>query len=384
MAFSVAASAQQLRVLYSFQGHASGQNPGQIVMSGDTIYGVAAGGTARSGMVFQVSKTGPQVLYNFHGGQNDGAAPVGVVLDSFGNVYGTTSDGGPNKSGIVFELTPTGSGQWTESVLYNFGATQVDGETPAAGLVIDGNGNLYGTTQFGGKFGFGTAFELSPGPTGWTETILHDFANKPDGIFPEAPLIFDGLGNLYGETSGGGLFALGTVFELIPDPDGTWDETVIYHFGMNKLDGLSPTGGLTFDTLGNLYGTTVYGGSGCLPESCGMVFQLSPTEQGWSETVLHSFRPQDGDGAFPQAPVTLDANGNLYGTTSAGGAEGRGTIFRLIDHPGRVWTERFYSFTGGDDGAQPESGVVLDPEGNIYGSTEWGGAESQLPKKCPA
>lgn len=376
VAFSVAAAAQHERVLYAFQGKTLGQNPVQIIFGGtDTIYGVSGGGTARSGMVFQLSKTaGDRILYSFHGGQNDGAGPVGMTLDSSGNLYGTTSSGGPTKSGTVFELTPAENGQWTESILYNFGATQVDGETPAAGLVIDSEGNLYGTTQFGGRFGFGTVFELSPGPKGWTETVLHDFASKPDGTFPEAPVVFDSAGNLYGETSSGGLYSFGTVFELTPNGDGSWAETVLYHFGANQLDGIMPTAGLTLDLFGNLYGTTVYGGSGCLPESCGMVFQLSPTEQGWSETVVHSFRPQDGDGAFPQAPVTLDPNGNLYGTASAGGAEGRGTLFQLTHHPGIGWMERLYSFTGGDDGAQPESGVLLDSSGNIYGTTMWGGA----------
>lgn len=375
MTFSVAAAAQVPRVLYSFQGRDRGQNPTQIVLSGpDTIYGVGGGGTARSGIVFQVSKSaGNRILYNFHGGDNDGAEPVGLTLDPSGNIFGTTSTGGPTKSGIVFELSPNGNGEWTETVLYNFGSSHIDGETPAAGVVLDGAGNLYGTTQFGGRFGFGTVFELSPGPGGWTETVLHNFANKPDGIFPEAPLVFDNNGNLYGETSAGGLFSFGTVFELTPNGAGGWNETVIYHFGMNPLDGLMPTAGLALDAAGNLYGTTVYGGSGCLPESCGMVFQLSPTADGWNETVIHGFRPEDGDGGFPQAALTLDSDGNLYGTTSAGGDNGRGTLFRLVHNAGLAWTERVYSFTGGDDGAQPESGVVLDPSGNIFGTTLWAG-----------
>ncbi len=214
---------------------------------------------------------------------------------------------------------------WKEKVLHNFG-TGVGGLSPQSALISDAAGNLYGTTSEGGTYGGGTAFELSPAAGGgWTETVLHNFnQNGTDGAFPDAGLVFDAAGNLYGTTSAGGLYYDGTVFELSPAVGGGWTETMLHNFIDNGTDGVRPEAGLIFDAAGNLYGTTITGGTnycnGYFGNSCGTVFQLSPTEGGgWTETVLHNFIDNGTDGWQPYAGLIFDAAGNLYGTTILGG-----------------------------------------------------------------
>ncbi|MFI5115931.1 MAG: choice-of-anchor tandem repeat GloVer-containing protein, partial [Terriglobales bacterium] len=261
-----------------------------------------------------------KVLYTFQGGTGDGAFPqAGLIFDTAGNLYGTTSLGGAYGFGTVFELTPTAGGTWTEKVLYSFKNDGTDGSNPKAGVIFDAAGNLYGTTSLGGAgvcqgAGCGTVFELTPAAGGtWTEKVLHSFGGATDGVIPEAGLIFDAAGNLYGTTGYGGPYNWGTVFELTPAAGGTWTENVLYSF-QGGADGAGPAAGLVFDAAGNLYGTTEVGGAGvCQGNGCGTVFELTPAAGGtWTENVLYRFQ-SGADGANPYDALIFDAAGNLYG-----------------------------------------------------------------------
>jgi len=226
-------------------------------------------------------------------------------------------------------LTPKAGGGWKEKILHNFNPNTKDGSAPNASLVFDAAGNLYGTTLEGGASGLGTVFELSPKTGGgWKETLLHSFNSKgKDGYFPFAPVIFDGSGNLYGATSVGGTKFGGTVFELSPKTGGGWTEKILYNFGYPGAT--DPFGKLIFDGSGNLYGTE--GANG--PDNAGSVFELTLQSTGkWTQTVLHNFDVTDGD--LPYAGVIFDASGNLYGTTFEGGnstscTSGCGTVFEI-------------------------------------------------------
>ena len=313
-----------------------------------------------------------KVLHVFLDDLVDGTTPqAGLIFDAAGNLYGTTAGGGPSGRGTVFELSPGAGGTWTEKVLWSFG-NGTDGAQPYAGLIFDPAGNLYGTTDLGGAFGYGTVFELSPGAGGtWTEKVLHSFNNDgTDGIEPLAPLIFDAAGNLYGTTYQGGAYnSYGTVFELSPAGGGTWTEKVLHSFG-SGMDGEISYGGLIFDAAGNLYGTTAYGGTNDL----GTVFELTPAAGGtWTEKVLHSFG-SGTDGTYPWAGLIFDAAGNLYGTTSGGGTAG-GTLFELTPAGGGTWTEQvLHNFGNGTDGVTPQASLIFDGAGNLYGTTNGGGS----------
>jgi len=301
------------------------------------------------------------VLYNFTGG-SDGANPFSrLTSDGAGNFYGTTFSGGLWGWGTVFELSPNGSGGWNETVLYSFTGGE-DGSLPYFSYVIfDSVGNLYGTAQTGGANGYGVVFELSPVGTSWTETVLYSFAVGTDGFFPENGLIMDSAGNLYGKTLSGGSSNNGTVFELSPSGGG-WKEQVIYSEPKQYRGSYAP--GLTMDAAGNIFGIT--GGS--------QVFELSPNGSGgWNPTILHGF-PGGKDRASPEGTLALDKAGNLYGTTLIGGAYGAGTVYKLSPGKfGKYGVTTLYSFTGGGDGGNPWAGVVLDAAGNIYGTTVAGG-----------
>jgi len=307
-----------------------------------------------------------KVLFNFDG--TDGISPsAGLIFDAAGNLYGTTSSGGANGTGTVFELSPNAHGGWTDKVLYSFGFAP-DGVNPMSSLVFDSSGNLYGTT-FNGGVDWGTVFELSPGNSTWTETILYTFTGGSDGGAPLAGLVFDAAGNLYGTTERGGAYnSYGTVFELTPG-NGKWTETVLHSFG-NGTDGRFPVAGVIFDAAGNLYGTTEIGGS----HSAGVVFELTPSGSGWKEKIIHTFG-SGTDGVGPEAGLTFDGQGNLYGTTHNGGADNYGSVFELSPTATGSWTEtRLHNFTYRHDGSQPAAGVTLDSLGNVYGTDDEGGA----------
>jgi uncharacterized repeat protein (TIGR03803 family) len=307
--------------------------------------------------------------FNSSGNLSDGGWPeVGVTRDSAGNLYGTTFFGGAGTGcdiyfggcGTVFKLDSSG----TETVLHSFGGAGVnvnDGWNPTARLILDTAGNLYGTTAYGGAYGHGTVFEVD---AAGKETIVHSFAGGRDGARPNAGLVLDAAGNFYGTTQYGGRGCYGqgcgTVFQI--SPNGV--ETVLYSFGDGE-DGASPLGGVALDSSGNIYGTTWLGGI----YSFGTVFRI---DGHGNETVLHSFAG-GSDGANPLTAPTLDAAGNLYGTTSSGGAY-FGTVY-MVDTAGNE--SILHSFTGGTDGAYPYAHLLMDAAGNLYGTASQGGCCGQ-------
>jgi uncharacterized repeat protein (TIGR03803 family) len=308
-----------------------------------------------------------KVLYKFTGG-SDGSQPgAGLIFDASGNLYGTTTAGGASGNGTVFKLTKNADGSWTESLLYSF-AGGTDGATPEAEVTFDTNGNLYGTTYYGGAFSAGAVFQLAPNSDGtWTETLLYSFTAGSDGANPYAGLIFDSNGNLYGTTYLGGVSGVGVVYKLAPNSDGTWTESVLHTF--TGGDGSYPdVGNLTFDTDGNLYGVADYGGG----SGVGVVYKLTPNSNGtWTESVLHTFTGGT-DGRSPDGTLIFDSAGRLYGN-AGGGSAGYGNVFKLILGAKGKWTEHvLYMFQGNQDGAYPVGGVVLDTTGNLYGTTNMG------------
>jgi uncharacterized repeat protein (TIGR03803 family) len=322
--------------------------------------------------------TNETVLYNFPSGSS-GANPYGgLVADSKSNLYGTTGEGGNSTQcnlgsgcGTVFMLT---SPSWTQTVLYSFqGANVGDGSGPQAGLVMDSTGALYGTTASGGKYGDGTVFKLTPpavaGGT-WTESVLYSFNGGTAGSNPASGLIFDGTA-LLGTTPYGGSSGFGVVFKLTPTKKLPWTESILYNFtGLG--DGGRPYAGLVLKA-GALYGTTLDGGQ----YSEGAVFKLTKVGTAWTDTVLYSFTGFS-DGGKPYAGVIFGKSGVLYGTTGLGGSDGYGTVFELTPpKTGVVWTESvLYSFTGGADGSYARYGVISDTAGNLYGTTGVGASNS--------
>jgi uncharacterized repeat protein (TIGR03803 family) len=343
-------------------------------------------------------------LVTFNG--TDGSTPQGALIaDAKGNLYGTTSYGGGH-CGNVFELSHT-SGGWKETVLYNF-TCGADGADPLDSLVFDAAGNLYGTAYLGGQGNGGVVFELTPSGGTWQYKVLFSFVQgQVKGIEPAGGLVIDQAGNLYGTTWApglqGGPHTLqgqsghspptfwgcndpgcgGTVFELSPIQGGGWQERDIYAFTGGSDGGVSQAN-LIIDAAGNLYGTTVYGGStGCVSGyGCGVVFEVSPGKGGWSESVLHTFAGPGTDGANPQSSLIFGSDGNLNGTTAYGGSgdcttpyepDGCGTVFSL--KPGKAgWKENvLHSFSGEPDGSFPFAAVTMDGNGNLLGTTYQGG-----------
>jgi uncharacterized repeat protein (TIGR03803 family) len=308
-------------VLHTFAAPPDGANPlfsPVIFDKSGNLYGTTQwGGAFNVGTVFELSPVGASwtatILYSFTGGADGGHPAAGLVMDRAGNLFGTGQTGGANGQGTVFKVSPSGA----ETLLYTFGNQSGDGSYPFAGLVLDETGNLYGTTVSGGAKGGGTVFKLSPSGA---ETLLYTFRNQSgDGSYPYAGVVFDNKGNLYGATYSGGAKGGGTVFKLAP----SGAETVLYSFGNQSGDGSNPFGGfLIFDNNGNLYGTTVGGGT----QGNGTVFKLAPSG---AETVLYSFGSRSGDGSQPWSGLVLDEKGNLYGTTQVGGAYGAGAVFEV-------------------------------------------------------
>jgi uncharacterized repeat protein (TIGR03803 family) len=341
------------KVLHAFSGAPDGARPvaGLVGSSDGNLFGTTSGGGKGFGIVFELTGTydkKEKVLYRFSGG-SDGAVPkAGLVIDSVGNLYGTTSGGGKNNLGVVFELTKS-SNYMHEIVLHSFGGS--DGAVPKAGLIFDGSGkgNLYGTTSAGGKNKLGVVFELTKSSNYTHEIVLHSFSGS-DGAVPVAGLVIDSAGNLYGTTSGGGSKGFGVVFSLT----GKGTLTVLHSFSGGS-DGAAPRAGLIFDKPGNLYGTTSKGGNSGL----GVAFELIKKGGYKKEAVLHSFAGGT-DGADPEAGLAFGLKQiNLYGTT-AGGGKGFGVVFKLTgsDHT----TEKVqYRFTGGTDGGVPLAGLIFTP-----------------------
>jgi len=365
------AEAQTETVLYSFcaqTGCPDGSNPrADLVMdTAGNLYGTTLyGGTSGVGTVFELSPSGTEtVLRSFAASHTDGHYPyAGLLMDTTGNLYGTAQSGGAKGLGTVFKLSPNG----TETLLYSFCvlAACADGYHPRAGLIMDTKGNLYGTAFDGGAYDAGAVFELSPSGT---ETVLHSFCQQtgcPDGYYPQAGLVMDTNGNLYGTTLYNGAYGGGTVFKI--SSDGT--ATTFYNFctATGCKNGRYPQAGLILDTNGNLYGTTYGGGA----YGKGTVFELSPSG---AETVLHSFCARTGcsDGSHPRADLVMDTAGNLYGTTYYGGTNSVGTVFKLSPNGTETVLHSFAA--NGSDGTHPYAGLVTDTMGNLYGTTYSGGA----------
>jgi len=365
------AEAQTETVLYSFcaqTGCPDGSNPrADLVMdTAGNLYGTTLyGGTSGVGTVFELSPSGTEtVRHSFAASHTDGHYPyAGLLMDTTGNLYGTAQSGGAKGLGTVFKLSPNG----TETLLYSFCvlAACADGYHPRAGLIMDTKGNLYGTAFDGGAHDAGAVFELSPGGT---ETVLHSFCQQmgcPDGYYPQAGLVMDTNGNLCGTTLYNGAYGGGTVFKI--SSDGT--ATTFYNFctATGCKNGRYPQAGLILDTNGNLYGTTYGGGA----YGKGTMFELSPSG---AETVLHSFCARAGcpDGSHPRADLVMDTAGNLYGTTYDGGTNSVGTVFKLSPNGTETVLHSFAA--NGSDGTHPYAGVVMDTMGHLYGTTYSGGA----------
>lgn len=310
------------------------------------------------------------IVRNFNSGSG-GTFPAGNLLrDSAGNLYGTASQGGSHNAGTIFEMTPKSGGGFTFTTLYQCSSS--DCLLPEGSLVMDSVGNLYGVTLFD------RVFRLSKNGSAWSVTILYDFGAEPA---PTSPVVLDSAGNLYGINPAGGASNLGYVFELTPTSSG-WSLTDLHDF--RGTDGAASSSniqnqlaGLTFDDAGNLYGATVAGGSSTnCSGGCGVAFQLKNSSGVWTETVVHSFTGKDG--ANPISSLTIDSTGNLYGTTSAGGSSGFGVAYKIEPVSGGWQNHILHNFSGAHlDGEYPDSALVMDSLGNLYGTTESGGGDHQ-------
>ncbi|HEV3306778.1 MAG TPA: choice-of-anchor tandem repeat GloVer-containing protein [Candidatus Sulfotelmatobacter sp.] len=398
------AAAQTETVLYTFNGYGTDGAPyqpysGVIFDAAGNLYGTTfQGGTYGHGSVFELSPLAgggwdETLLFSFN--EKKGSVGYGpqasLIFDNAGNLYGTRSTEGTFGDGTVFELSPAAGGGWNEGSVHSFNGT--DGDYPENTLIMAG-GYLYGTTNFGGTYGYGAVFAFVPIGGGWLERMLHSFKHsKQDGMYPSlGSLAIDAAGNIYGTTAGGGAnvspecpTGCGTVFEVSPHGSDLWTEKILHNFDYNGADGIFPDAGVILDAAGNLYGTTHEGGTGSckikVVVGCGTLFELSPAAGGaWTETIVHSFQDNTTDGQYPQAGAGLlmDGSGNIFGTTGFGGAHSKGTVFEFSPTAGGGWTEFIlHSFDdNGTDGYGPAGNLVLDSAGNLYGTTAAGGNSS--------
>jgi uncharacterized repeat protein (TIGR03803 family) len=393
-ALALPAQAQTFTVLHNFTGGADGATPyaGLTIDRAGNFYGTAEFGGYMGqccgtgcGTVFKLSRAGSgwtiTPIYAFQGFYTgDGAEPIArVTFGPDGALYGATSQGGSQECsysdcGIVFRLTPQATAcktalcPWTETILHTFLGGQSDGAFPGTGdVVFDSTGNLYGTTGEGGggmcdDYTCGTVYEVSPSRGGWTESLIFHFGSP--SFFPNAGLTLDGSGNLYGTTTN----INGAVYELEKNGGG-WRPESVFDFTNSPEFGLY--GGVTFDSSGNLYGTTAGGG----PGDGGTVFELTPSGGSWTMTILYSFTGTwHNTPPGPTSTLTMDASGALYGDTHTEGAYGYGNIFKLTPSQGGWTYTSLHDFTGGSDGGFPWGQVILDANGNIYGTTTAGGS----------
>lgn len=401
---------KHFRVLHSFCNQypscSDGGNPSGSVQLDTTgaIYGnlaIGGGGAACTGKfgcgaVFKLTKTGrtytESLLYAFcqKAKCRDGSSPAGaLVFDTGGSLYGTTTVGGAHDLGTVFELMPAGSG-YQERLLYSFcqlGSSCADGETPQTGVILDSSGALYGTTAAGGAHGAGTVFKLTPGPSGYTESVLYSFCRRPncsDGQKPLAGLTIDQNGTLYGTTVFGGDRGRGVAFRLTQD-HARYTEHVLYSFCRSAgcTDGANPQASLAFDRSGALYGTTYGGGVACYTidgiengfDGCGTVFQLTPAGKRYALRVLHRFCHESitcNDGAFPTGGVLFDTQGALYGVAMFGGfpaqeGHGGGVLFKLTTTGSRYHYAIVHKFKSNAD-IQPSTEPAL-ANGTLFGTS---------------
>jgi len=412
---AAAAQAETLSVLHTFSGGRDGATPyaGLTMDRAGNLYGTASAGGAGHGTVFKLAHGGSgwtfSPLYSFQGTfSQDGAVPLAALtLGPDGSLYGTTELGGADACtpqmgcGTVFNLKPpptrpvSAFSSWDETVLYRFTPSYpyLDGVYPYGEVVFDAAGNIYGTDSEGGLGGgshdcdpggpcgpcdpyCGTVFQMTRSGNSWTESVIHNFTALATGAYPESGLVVDPAGNLYGTTSMGGDCGVGTVFEMTP-PGSGWTLNTIGGFCAFN-DGGTPYGTPLLDSSGNLYGGTLGVRPGYGTALPGSAFSLTASDGGWNFNLLYTFSP-DGQGVA--GSLSMDAAGNLYGTTIGGGmlggacgATGCGTVFKLQPSEGGWTYSDLYKFTGGNDGSTPYSRVVFDPSGNLYGTTSAGGA----------
>jgi uncharacterized repeat protein (TIGR03803 family) len=362
---SSSAHAQTFTILHNFAG-SDGSAPlaGLVMDAKQDLYGTAsAGGEYNGGVVFKASRSGAQMVMHSFGSGTDGASPEGsLIIDSAGNLYGTTFAGGAAGAGTVFKISSNGK----ESILYSFAGSD-DGANPVAGLAINASGNLYGTTSSGGTYNSGTVFEVSS--TG-QHTVLYSFGSiATDGTGPVAGVTLDPKGNLYGTASAGGSYGYGTVFELKYSASG-FTENILHNFEMQN-DGGTPYAGLIFDRSGNLYGAATQGGDGT--GGGGTVFELTRSGGNWTFNVLYGLAGWGISGTFRN--LLFDAStGVIYATTHCDGAYSSGTVYSLTPSAGTWAYTELYTFTGGTNGFYVFSNLVMDKSGNLYGTTNTGGA----------
>lgn len=380
------ATAQTYNVVHNFTGGSDGANPvaGVTLDSAGNVYGTTSvGGGQGVGTVYRLVHSGHNwlfyLLYTFEGltqQTTDGSAPYSrVMISPDGALYGTTHSGGDGQGckelhgcGTVYSVRPKSGNTgvpWQETMLYQFG--NQDGSNPDYGdVVFDQAGNLYGTTRNGGTYLQGTVYELSHQGGTWKESVLHSFAGSPDGTTPLSGPVFDQAGNLYGTTSAGGANGWGTVYQLKPTGPG-WTENILDSI-QDGSDGQTLSAGVIFDPAGDLYGATQTGGTG----GGGTVFELtSLSSGGWNSSTLYGFPGPAFGGPFRS--VVMDNAGNLYGTTSGDGAHQWGSVFKLTRSNGGWTYSSLHDFTGGADGGTPYGSLVFDANGNLYGTTFYGG-----------
>jgi len=394
---SGASPASKEKVIYSFTNSPDGANPVSdlTVDSAGNLYGTTSyGGTGCQGYggcgtVFELKRTKDgwkeEVLYSFEGGSDGGIPQAGVIFDNSGNLYGTTPQ-------TVFELKRKLDGGWKKTTIYSFPTDGTAGGYTKADPVFDSEGNLYGTAQLGGDLnacndeGCGVVFELTRHhDDSWAETTVHVFAGAPtDGGGPVAGMVFDSAGNLYGTTQNGGagscqvgnqhngyIYGCGTVYRLTHGSNGSWNEAVLYSLARGTGFGTLPTGEVFFQDASHLLALAPAGGDGF-----GAAVELNdPEKRGWHESSAHIFYGNP-DGKVPVGRLVADANGNLFGVTSKGGGgktEQLGIVFELRPS-NNGWVEKIlYSFMGEPDGANPSAGLIFDPQGHLYGTTQHGG-----------
>jgi uncharacterized repeat protein (TIGR03803 family) len=354
---AAAHASHKFQVLYSFKGEADGGNPHGSLLQGKQgkLYGTTVqGGDSGYGVVFRLSPDGQETpIYSFSGGEDGHYAYGSLAQDKSGNLFGVTIFGGAYGEGNVFRLDTSGK----VNVLHAFKG-RPDGSTPESGLTLDNGGNLYGTTPYGG-YGPGTIYRLT---TDGTETILHNFADgQNDGAYPYGGVTMDAHGNMYGTTNDGGSGGMqqgpGIIYKL--SANGKFK--VLFHFDAGDHGGY-PAAAPALDATGNLYGTTITGGD----FGEGILYKLAPDG---SFTVLHSFGGS-GDGEYGIGRPVIDASGTLYGVTQeGGGACGCGTVFSLT--PDGIYRV-LHSFAG-SDGREPADGLIIDKDGNLYGTAYEGG-----------
>ena len=375
---SKSAQAQTFALLHVFTGHDGAYPFGGLTLSGTgTLYGTTQSGGG-AGNVFKLAHRGSSwvltPLYVFTGGADGEGPESGLVIGPNGAFYSTTYGGGllPIGFGTVFELTPSATVcksvlcYWNETVLYAFMGTPDAGLPEYANLIFDQAGNIYGTTPQSGARNDGTVFELTPSGGGWTERVIYNFTDGSDGGFPYGGVIQDAAGNLYGTAEGGGdangcFNGCGTVYKLTPASGGSWTQSVLFTFSGSSTGG-QPQSTLIMDRSGNLYGTTTFYG----PDGGGTVFELTPSNGAWVFSLIASFN------CFIPTGVVMDSTGSLYGVCYAGGAFGDGWVFKLA-HDNGTWTVSDLHDFSGTDGAHPYAPVTLDASGNIYGTTSSGG-----------